>query len=385
MFGEDFDFDAQTRAHGGGESRVHKRDYYEVLGVARTASPDEVKKAFRQLAFKFHPDRNPNNPDAEKSFKEVSEAYDVVSDTRKRELYDAYGHAGLEGQSFRPAEDLFEQFQDMFADFFGASFGGFGFGGAAKAQQRGGPRATRGRDVRTAVRLSFKEAVLGCKREINVAYPQNCAECSGSGAAKGSAPTTCGTCRGRGQVAHGAGGFVISTTCPECGGRGSVIKQPCGECRGRGEVRQERKVKVSIPAGIDHGQAVRISGLGEPGQNSGPAGNLLVSVEVEPDPRFQREGFDLAMEVPLSFPQAALGSSVQVTTVDDRPLKVTVPPGTQPGTTFVFENEGVPYVDGSGRGKLVVVAKVEVPKKLSDKQKKLLKDLERALADGDGK
>jgi molecular chaperone DnaJ len=358
---------------------VQKRDYYEVLGLSRSAGADEIKKAFRQLAFKFHPDRNPNDPEAERAFKEVSEAYDVLSDGRKRELYDAYGFAGLEGQAFRPAEDLFEQFQDMFADFFGASFG---FGGMGGGRGRGGQsRATRGRDMRTAVRLSLREAVFGCKREITVGYPQQCEECSGSGAARGSSPVTCGSCRGRGQVAHGAGGFLITTTCPECAGRGTVIKQACAACRGRGEVRSERKVKVSIPAGIDHGQAVRIAGLGEPGQQGGPAGNLLVVVEVEPDPRFQREGVDLATEVPVSFTQAALGGTVEVQTLDEQTLSLTIPPGTQPGDTFTFEREGVPYVDGRGRGSLVVVARLEVPRTLTEQQKQALRALETAFAE----
>jgi molecular chaperone DnaJ len=370
--------DAQSSGAPGGEGPVQKRDYYEVLGVSRTASPDDVKKSFRQLAFKFHPDRNPEDPSAERSFKEVSEAYDVLSDPRKRELYDAYGHEGLEGQAFRPAEDLFEQFQGMFADFFGASFGfGFREGGG-----RRGNRPARGRDVRTVVKLTLKEAVLGCKRDVTVAYPQRCAACDGTGAAKGSGPTTCNRCRGRGSLAHGAGGFLISTPCPDCGGSGSVIKEPCGECHGRGETRAERKVKVSIPAGIDHGQAARIGGLGEPGQHGGPAGNLLVVVDVEADPRFQREGSDLAVEIPVSYPQAALGASLDVPTIDDRTLKLTIPPGTQPGEMFTFDGEGVPYPDSPGRGRLIAVVKVEVPKKLSDKQKKALKDLEKLLGQG---
>lgn len=375
MFGEEF-FGAFGGASGRGESRVQKRDYYEVLGVARTASADEIKKSFRQLAFKHHPDKNPDDSEAERLFKEVSEAYDVLSDRNKRELYDAYGHAGLEGQSFRPAEDLFEQFQDMFADFFGGSFG---FGSSPRG--RGGPRVTRGRDMRTTVRLTFKEAVLGCKRELNVTYPQPCEACSGTGAAKGAAQSTCGTCRGRGQVAHGAGGFVITSTCPECGGRGSVIKQPCTECRGQGETQTQRKVKVSIPAGIDHGQAVRIGGLGEPGQHGGPAGNLLVGVEVEPDETFQRDGFDLATEVPISFVQAALGSTVEIPTIGDGKVKLTVPPGTQPGDVFTFDGEGVPYVDRRGRGKLLAVVRVAVPKRLTDAQKKVLRELEKALGE----
>lgn len=376
MFGQDVN--AHDRARAGGESRVQKRDYYEVLGVSRNATPEELKKAFRQLAFKYHPDRNPGDPEAEKAFKEVSEAYDVLSDPQKRQLYDAYGFAGLEGQAFRPAEDLFEQIQDMFADFFGASFG-FGMGGG-RARGRSAS-AVRGRDVRTAVRLSLREAVYGCKKEITVSYPAPCGDCGGSGAARGTGPVTCGTCRGRGQVARGAGGFLITTTCPDCGGEGSVIRTPCPVCRGRGEVRQERKVKVSIPAGIDHGQAVRLTGMGEPGARGGPPGNLLVFVEVENDPRFRRDGFDLITEVPVSFPRAALGGTVKITTLDERTMEFSIPPGTQPGDTFTIEGEGVPFIDGRGRGNLVAVVRVEVPRKLTDRQRKALKELEKLFAD----
>ncbi|MBL8682646.1 MAG: molecular chaperone DnaJ [Myxococcales bacterium] len=359
---------------------MDKRDYYEVLGVSKGANADEVKKAFRQLAFKYHPDRNPDDPSAEAKFKEASEAYDVLSDAQKREMYDQFGHAGLNGEGFRPADDLFEQFQGMFADFFG---GGFGFGGAPKGRggAQKGPRPTRGRDVRTGVRITLKDAVLGCKRDLDVAMPKMCADCNGSGAAKGAAPVTCNACRGRGQVTHGAGGFIIQTTCPECSGRGSVIKQACTACKGHGEVREDKKVKVAIPAGIDHGQMIRLSGLGEAGSNGGPAGNLLVAVEVEEDPRFERDGYDLATEVAISFPQAALGAKVEITTIDERTLSVEIPPGTQPGAVFTFENEGVPYVDSHGRGRLAVIAKVEVPKKLSGKQRKAMEELARALSE----
>lgn len=361
---------------------MDKRDYYEVLGVSKSASADEVKKAFRQLAFKYHPDRNPDDPAAESKFKEASEAYDVLSDARKREVYDQFGHAGLNGEGFRPADDLFEQFQDMFADFFG---GGFGFGGGGGGRQRGGaakgPRPVRGRDVRTTVRISLRDAVLGCKRELDVAMTKPCPECNGSGAAKGAAPVTCNACRGRGQVTHGAGGFIISTTCPECSGRGSVIKQACAQCKGRGEVRDDKKVKVAIPAGIDHGQMIRLGGLGEAGQNGGPAGNLLVAVEVEPDARFEREGYDLATEVSLTFPQAALGAKIEVLTIDERKLSLEIPPGTQPGAVFTFENEGVPFIDAPGKGRLAVIARVEVPKKLNGKQRKVVEELARALSE----
>lgn len=361
---------------------MEKRDYYEVLGVSKGVSPEELKKAFRKKAFEFHPDRNQNNPSAEAAFKEINEAYDVLSDARKREVYDAYGHQGLEGQGFRPPDDLFEHIQDMFADFFGGGSGGFSFGGnGGGARGRGARGASRGRDVRTAVRISFREAASGCKREVTVGYPVACEGCSGSGAAKGTSPSTCGTCRGRGQVAHGAGGFMIATPCPECGGRGTIIKDRCKDCKGRGETRQEKKVKVSIPPGIDDGQMIRLAGLGEPGQQGGPAGNLLVGVEVEADPRFQREGADILTELPLTFSQAALGATVQMKNFDDENVSVKVPPGTQPGDAFRLGGQGLPRIDGGGRGTLVVVAKLEVPRKLNSKQRKALEELERVLSE----
>lgn len=354
---------------------MEKRDLYEVLGVARTAPPEELKKAYRQLAFKYHPDKNPENPEAEQKFKEVSSAYEVLSNPEKRELYDRFGHEGLQGQMGGAPEDIFQQFQEMFEGMFGGGF----FQGNGRG--RGGPRAQRGRDIRADVKLSLKEAVFGCKKELNVAYPQPCEECSGSGAAKGSAKVTCKMCRGHGQIAHGGGMFVISQTCPTCAGEGSVIKDPCGKCKGRGETRLEKMVKVGIPAGVDNGQAVQCRGQGEVGRNGGPAGNLLVVVEVDADTTFQREDYDLLCELPLTFPQVALGATVEVHTLDDKVLKVEVPAGTQPGHAFTFRGEGVPLRERGGRGDLHVVAKVEVPKRLNDKQKKLLKELEKALAE----
>ncbi len=360
-----------------------KRDYYEVLGVSKSATADELKKCFRGLAFKYHPDRNQGDHAAEASFKEVSEAYDVLSDARRRKVYDQYGHAGLEGQQFRPPEDVFEQFQDLFADFFGGGFGSGGGGGRTRRSgASGAPRQQQGRDVRVGVRLSFREAVFGVKREISVAYPVSCAECSGSGAAKGTSPVACRACGGRGQVAHGGMGvMMIAMTCSACGGVGQVIATPCATCSGLGEVRSDKKVKVSIPAGIDHGQAIRVGGHGESGTHGGPAGNLLVVVEVEPDPRFQREGYDVACEIAVPFTTAALGGQVELTSLDDQPLTLTIPPGTQPGTAFTMMREGVPFVDGTGRGNLLVVTRIDVPRKLTARQRKSLKELERVLSD----
>ena len=354
-----------------------KRDYYEVLGVKKSATPDEVKKAFRAQAVKYHPDKNPDNPEAEAKFKEASEAYEVLSDAGKRKVYDQYGHAGLEGQGFHPPEDIFVQFQDLFSEFFGGGFGPQGGrrGGGAPAGARQSKRPQQGRDLRTQVALTMREAVYGVKRDVTVAFASTCTTCEGSGAEKGSAPQACSTCRGRGQVAHGGMGFMVSMPCNDCGGSGQVIGKPCKDCRGRGEVRAEKKVKVSIPAGIDHGQAIRVPGHGDAGVNGGPAGNLLVVIEVQPDERFERHDHDLVTEVPVTFPEAALGASVELQHLNDEMVRVEIPAGTQPGTPLRVRNFGVPFVDGTGRGDLIAVVKVDVPKKLSSHQKKLLHDL----------
>ncbi len=364
-----------------------KRDYYEVLGVKKNATPDEVKKAFRSQAVKYHPDKNPDNPEAEAKFKEASEAYEVLSDGGKRKVYDQYGHAGLEGQGFHPPEDIFVQFQDLFSEFFGGGFGpqgpqrrgGGGGGGGAKQAKR----PQQGRDLRTQVGLSMREAVYGVKRDVVVPYAAACATCEGSGAEKGSAPVACSTCRGRGQVAHGGMGFMVSMPCNDCGGSGQVIGKPCKDCRGRGEVRAEKKVKVSIPAGIDHGQAIRVPGHGDAGVNGGPPGNLLVVIEVAPDERFERHEHDLVTEVPVSFATAALGGSVEIQHLDDQLVRIEIPAGTQPGTPLKIRSLGVPYVDGTGRGDLIAVTRVEVPRKLNAAQKKVLVELARAFGEKD--
>lgn len=351
---------------------VTRRDYYEVLGIQRSASAEEIKKAYRKMALKYHPDRNAGDAEAEEKFKEVNEAYQVLSDEEKKGLYDRYGHEALEGQGFRPAEDIFSQFQDMFADFFGGSnpFGGGG-GGGRGGRGRGG-RGQPGRDLRTGVRLTLREAVLGAKRELSVVFPEVCGECKGSGAAKGTSPTQCKTCRGQGQVAHRAMGMMIAMPCGDCGGSGQVIAKVCGECQGRGEVRAEKKVKVNIPAGIDNGQAIRVPGQGEPGQQGGPPGNLLVVVEVEQDARFERSGNDLVAPLTVPYATAVLGGTVPFELVDGRSITLTIPAGAQPNTALRVRNEGVPHVERGGRGDLLCVLQVEVPTKLNDAQKAAL-------------
>ncbi len=354
---------------------MDKRCYYEVLGVERAASGDQVKKAYRALALKWHPDRNPDDSSAEDKFKEASEAFQVLSDPDKRSLYDRFGHAGLAGAGggagFNDVEDIFSHFQDIFGDMFGAGFG--------RTQSRhDGP--ARGSDLRAGLRITLKDAAAGCKQDLELEHPTPCEACHATGSASGKRDA-CPSCNGRGQVAHARGPFVLQTACPHCQGEGSVVRLACGTCSGRGMVRTERKVKVTIPAGIDDGQTLRVAGQGMPGARGGPSGHLYVTVQVAPDPRFQRDGYDLVYELHLSFPQAALGADVEVPTIDESTRKLVVQPGTQPGDTVVLEGAGVPRLDGRGRGNLIALVQVDVPKKLSSKAKKLLLELQKTLDD----
>jgi molecular chaperone DnaJ len=353
-----------------------KRDYYELLGVSRSASPEEVKKAYRRLALELHPDRNPDNPEAEEKFKEASEAFQVLSDPQKRQVYDRFGHQGLEGSGFEgfgDVQDVFSHFQDIFGEFFG---GGGGFGGFRSRRQ--GP--TRGADLRTVVHLTLEEAAFGVRKEIDLTHPSPCEACSGTGAA-GGARATCSTCGGRGQVAHARGPFVLSTTCPGCGGEGMVAESACEPCQGRGEVEATRRVKVNIPAGVDSGQTLRLAGQGQPGRLNGPTGHLYVTVDVEPHEVFQRDGYDLEYSLTVSFPQAAMGAKCTVPTIDGKEHTVKLPAGTQPGDAVLVERKGVPRLNGHGRGDLVVNVQVEVPTRLSRRAKKLIKELSEELGE----
>jgi molecular chaperone DnaJ len=349
-----------------------KRDYYEVLGVSRTAGPDELRKSYRQLALKYHPDRNPNDPEAEARFKEATEAYGVISDDNKRARYDQFGHAGLEGGGgFDPGNgDIFSHFQDLFSEFFG------GFGNQ-RGGQRGGQR--RGADVRVQERLSLKDAVLGCKREVIVRAPSPCEGCDGSGAAKGTSRKTCPTCGGAGQVSTARGFVMFSQTCPRCRGQGSIVETPCPKCNGVGETEKTRKVTVNFPAGIDGGQRLRVSGQGMPGPGGAPPGDMYVDVELEPDPQFEREELELVTRVQISYSEAAMGARLPLTMLDGSTLDVEIPAGTQPGEILTVKNKGVPRVDGRGRGSLHVVIQVQIPKKLSAKAQALLTELEAEL------
>lgn len=351
---------------------TQKRDYYEVLGVGREAGTDDIRKAYRKAALKYHPDRNQGDKAAEEKFKEATEAFGVLSDAEKRQRYDQFGHEGLEGMGgfdFGGA-DIFSHFQDLFSDFFG------GFGGPSRARR--GPQ--RGADLRVVQQLSFEEAVLGCKREISVRAPVACETCEGSGAAPGSSRETCSTCRGAGQVSNARGFVMFTTTCPACRGQGSVISKPCEDCHGAGQVEKTRKVLVTFPAGIDAGQRLRVPRQGAAGPQGGPPGDLYVDVDVQPDERFERDGSDLFTKVHITFADAALGTTIPMELVDGTELEVEVAPGTQPGDVMSFRGKGVQRVDGRGRGALHVVVQVDVPKRVSSRAKSLLRELEAELA-----
>ncbi|MDH3623918.1 MAG: molecular chaperone DnaJ [Myxococcales bacterium] len=359
---------------------MDKPDYYEVLEVSREVSAAELKKAYRDKALELHPDRNPNDPQAEERFKTCAEAYAVLSDPNKRQLYDRFGHAGLAGggaPGFGDIGDVFSQFQDIFGDIFG---GGFGFGGFGR--RRRDPNApTRGADIRTDVSLSLRDAAFGTKTEIDLSHPSPCEACHGTGA-EGGVVEGCATCGGRGQVARAQGAFVMTTTCPACHGRGTQAKSACGQCKGSGQVDTERVVKVNVPGGVDTGQSLRLTGQGQAGSRGGPPGDLYVTVHVEPDERFEREGFDLIHRPSVTYPQVALGAKIEVPLLDedeDATTTLKVPAGTQPGETLVIRGAGVPRLNGRGRGNLICVVDVAVPRKLSREQKRLLKDLDESF------
>lgn len=362
---------------------MSKRDYYEVLGVERTASEPELKKAYRKLALQFHPDRNPDKPEAEERFKEVSEAYSILSDAEKREVYDRYGHAGLQrgGQpGFTNVEDIFSHFGDIFGDLFGRGGMGGPFGGGRRRREM----PVRGSDLSVRMRLTLEEAAFGCRKEVEVSYPAPCNACQGTGA-EGGELEICAGCNGQGQVAYNRGAFMLSSTCPTCRGRGRIPKATCGECEGAGEEQIDRRVKVTIPAGIDEGQSLRLANQGQPGLRGGPPGHLFVVVDLKPHPIFQREGTHLAYELRVSFPQAALGADVLVPTLgeDSEPVTVTVPAGVQPGDHIIVDGEGVPRLDGRGRGDLVTIVQIDVPKGLSKKARKLLTELQSTFESGE--
>ena len=352
---------------------MSKRDYYEVLGVARTANEGELKSAYRKLAMQFHPDRNPGDKKAEEKFKEAAEAYAVLADPGKRAAYDRFGHAGVSAAAGAGAGFDPETFGD-FADILGNMFG-FGdlFGGG---RRRGGPQ--RGADLRYDLEITFVESATGAEPTIQIPRQETCDTCNGSGAAAGSSPTTCSMCRGQGQVRRQQGFFTIAVTCPQCRGAGRTIAKPCQTCHGAGRVTQERKIKVKIPPGISDGQQLRLQNEGEAGASGGPAGHLYVVIHVQEHEFFRREGNHLFCEVPVNFTTLALGGEIVVPTLDG-PERTKVPDGTQTGTTLRLRGKGMPDVNGRGRGDLLVTVQVQTPKKLNKEQRHLLEQLAKAL------
>ena len=351
-----------------------KRDYYEILGVSRTATPDELKKAYRKLAIQFHPDKNPGDKASEEKFKEASEAYEVLSDAQKRQSYDQFGHAAFQGgggggNPFGGGAGGFGGFSDLndiFGDIFSEVFGGQG-GGA-----RGGRRAgKRGSDLRYDLQISFEEAAFGAEKEIVITKDVACKTCAGSGAKAGTNPETCKTCRGLGEVRFQQGFFTLSKTCSECQGTGSVIAHKCGTCKGSGKKHEEVHLEVKIPAGIDSGQKLKLKAEGDPGSKGGPAGDLYVVIHVKDHPFFRRDGYEVFCEVPVSFTQAALGADIDVPTLDG-PVKLKIPTGTQSHKKFRLRNKGISHLNGRDRGDQYVTVLVEIPTRLSAEQKALL-------------
>ena len=355
-----------------------KRDYYEVLGVPKGASKEEIKKAYRKLAIQFHPDKNAGNKEAEEKFKEATESYEVLSDDKKRQTYDQYGFAGIDGMG--GAHDYSSVFRDMdFEDIFGGGFSNIFdtfFGGSGRSKGRRGDYSTRGADLQYNLDVSFKDAVFGSKVEISYKKNHTCDACGGTGAKSGTVKKTCSTCGGTGQVRRSSGFFSIATPCSTCQGEGFVIENPCAKCRGTGVERRTQKIKVTIPAGIETGKRINISGQGNAGNNGGPAGDLYVYIQVKPHEYFERHGEDIYCLISISFTQAALGAGIYVNTLDDKNVKLKIPPGTQNGKMFRLREEGVPHLrNPNRRGDLYVKINVVVPEKLSSKQKKLLEDL----------
>jgi molecular chaperone DnaJ len=355
---------------------VSKRDYYEILGVTRSATDVEIKSAYRKLALKYHPDRNPGDQLAEGKFKEAAEAYAILADSDKRSLYDRFGHAGVSsaagaGGGFDPS--VFSGFEDILGglgDIFG--FGDL-FGGG---RRRGGPQ--RGADLRYDLEISFEESARGAETTIQIPRQENCETCHGSGAAPGSSPSQCPQCRGQGQVRFQQGFFTVARTCPQCRGAGKIVTNPCKTCRGAGRVTHERKITVKIPAGIATGQQLRLQGEGESGAAGGPAGHLYVVVHVQEHEFFRRDGNNLFCEIPVNFTTVALGGEIQVPTLDGVDT-IKVPEGTQTGTTLRLRGKGMPDVNGRGRGDLFATVQVQTPKKLSKEQRQLLEHLSKAL------
>ena len=362
----------------------NKRDYYEVLGVQKGASEEEIKKAYKKMARKYHPDLNPGDKDAEEKFKEVNEAYEVLSDSEKKARYDQFGFAGVDpnfgagGGGYGGGAGFdFGDLGDIFGSFFGGGFGG--------GQARRNPNAPqRGESIRMNLTISFEEAAFGCEKELELDRYESCETCRGSGAAPGTSPETCPDCGGSGVVQTRRqtpmGVFASTAPCSRCGGRGKIIKEPCKDCRGSGMVRRRRKIQASVPAGIDNGQTISIRGQGHAGKNGGPAGDLLVTITVRPHELFRREGTSVLCEAPITFPQAVLGAELEIPTIDGK-VKYDIPEGTQSGTTFRLKGKGIPALNGRGRGDQYVTVYIETPHNLNREQKEALKKFAEAVGE----
>ncbi len=360
-----------------------KRDYYEVLGVSKDASQDDIKKAFRKLTKENHPDLHPGDKACEERFKEGNEAYEVLSDPDKRKKYDQFGFAAFDPNAGAGGFSGFEGFGGFggFGDIFGDIFG---FGGGARSN----PNAPRkGESLRATVNISFEEAAFGCKKEVTVGRVEQCPDCKGTGCAPGTTPEICPDCKGTGNVTVSQrtpfGVMQSSSPCSKCRGTGRIIHQPCKTCRGMGNIRRQHKIEINVPAGIDDGQTISKPGAGNAGANGGPAGDLLVTVLVKPHPRFERDGTSVLLEQEISYAQAALGAEVEVPTLDGK-VKITIPEGTQPGAVFRLRGKGIPYLRGSGRGDQFVSVTVKVPKNLTSSQKELLRQFAASMGELDG-
>jgi molecular chaperone DnaJ len=341
-----------------------KRDYYEVLGVAKDATPEAVKKAYKKIALETHPDRNPTEEGVAK-FKEASEAYEVLGDADKRARYDRFGHAGAQGHQYGDVSDIFEAFGDLFE--------GFGFGGGGR-RSGGGRRQRQGASLRTAITIDLLEAAKGCTRQLDATRNEHCDLCEGSGAKPGTKPVKCDYCGGQGAVVQSQGFFRVQTTCPACQGQGTVVRDKCTKCRGSGVEPKSVKLDVRVPAGVDNGMQLCLRGEGEPGPNGGPRGDLYVDIQVKSHPFFQREGRDLHCQVPITYSQAVLGADIEVPLLSGR-KNLTVPAGTQPGETFKLRGEGMPDPHGGARGILHVHMQLEVPKKVAGRQQEIIREL----------
>jgi molecular chaperone DnaJ len=348
-----------------------KKDYYQILGVGKTASDEELKKNYRKIAMQCHPDRNPGDKQAEEKFKEAAEAYEVLSDRQKREIYDQYGHAGLSNtgfQGFSGFDDVFSNFGDIFEDVFGF--------GRTRGRGRTRQAARAGADLRYDLKISFLDAAFGLTTTIDLEKLYTCHECQGTGAAPGTSSSTCPTCQGRGQVIQSSGFFTISSTCPHCHGQGKFITKPCPTCRGTGKEQQRKTVELKIPAGVETGSRLRLRGEGEAGEQGGPCGDLYVFLQVEDHDFFVRSEDDIICRVPISFVQASLGGTVTVPTLEESE-KIKIPRGTQTGRTFRLKGKGIPHLQGYGRGDQIIEVFVQIPTALTRKQEELLREFEK--------